>query len=124
MENSITSNNYNYDSKPDKPYFQSKVDTRTLFQYRYRYLCACKAVWGVCVFDFDDKTPEQIEQFLSIYFDKRIVLTAVEKSCNENPIWTFHFQQVKDKLFYFDDNDKNFSLLSLDPRLFAYIRLG
>ena len=44
---------------------------------------------------FYQSNPEEIEKFLSIYFDKQIKLTAVVEGCNQaygNPYWVFFYK--------------------------------
>lgn len=54
--------------------------------------------------NFSNRYPEQIQKFLSDYFEKRILLTGIEQACNVGngyPYWIFYFRIIGD-----DANEK------------------
>lgn len=45
---------------------------------------------------FDNSNPSQVEEFLSLYYDKPIKLTAIVEGCNVSngyPYWVFYFRE-------------------------------
>lgn len=57
----------------------------------------CMAVWKSDGQQFYDRSPEQIEKFLRLYFgDDQLKLTGVEQECNVSngyPYWIFFFRK-------------------------------
>lgn len=52
----------------------------------------CQSFW--------DRTPEEINRFLSLYFDKNVTLTAIMQGCNAStgyPYWVFAYKEVKEQ---------------------------
>lgn len=63
-----------------------------------KYHATAETVWPVktCPHYFDGKKAKDIEKFLSIYFDKKIKLTAIMKGCNVSngyPYWIFVYRE-------------------------------
>lgn len=63
-----------------------------------KYHAAAETVWPVktCPHYFDGKNAKDIEKFLSIYFDKKVKLTAIMKGCNVSngyPYWIFVYRE-------------------------------
>ena len=56
----------------------------------------CNEVWGNKGQNFyiEQRTPKQIEKFLTLYFEKPITLVRVKECCNQAsgyPVWYFSF---------------------------------
>lgn len=63
-----------------------------------KYHSAAKTVWPVNTRPhyFDGKSERDIEKFLSIFFDKKVKLTAIMKGCNVSngyPYWIFVYRE-------------------------------
>lgn len=61
-----------------------------------KYNKCSKAIWGNTRQTFDMRLPKQIEAFLSMYFNKCIILTGIEQCCNVSsgyPIWIFYYRE-------------------------------
>lgn len=59
---------------------------------RDKFAKACEEVWNNTGQMFHSRTPEEIERFLSIYFDKEVELTLIMECCNVSngyPYWMF-----------------------------------
>lgn len=59
--------------------------------------CAKKAFGINCGQYFNNKKPEDIEKFLSLYFDQELKLTGVEQACNQcngYPYWIFYYKNI------------------------------
>jgi len=57
----------------------------------------CKKVWGNEGQYFSNREPKDIEKFLSLYWNKKIELTAIEECCNVSsgyPIWIFYYETI------------------------------
>ena len=69
-----------------------------LMQWDYDKFTNCmKEVWGErCGQHFDNKEPKDIEKFLSLYHNKNIEITGIEKACNVSngyPYWIFYYKE-------------------------------
>lgn len=54
----------------------------------------CREVWGNEGQRFDNRSPVDIEKFLSLYYEEDIKLTAVMQGCNASngyPYWIFFY---------------------------------
>lgn len=76
----------------------------------------CKAIWGNTIQSFDMRNPVTIEAFLSMYLEKIVTLTGIEKCCNVSngyPIWIFYYREseLADDL-HFDSEEESFSYTS------------
>jgi hypothetical protein len=92
---------YSYDAYViwKKDYKEGKgnvVYSDRLMQWDFgKYNACCKRVWNDERQYFDDRQPEDIEMFLSLYFEKTIKLTAIMKGCNVSngyPYWVFFYE--------------------------------
>jgi bisphosphoglycerate-dependent phosphoglycerate mutase len=67
-----------------------------MYQWDHKKYEGCiKAIWTDCRQHFSDSNPKDIESFLSLYFDKKIKLTAIMEGCNVSngyPYWIFFFE--------------------------------
>lgn len=92
---------YNYDSyvvwKGD--YTENTdgcVYSDRLFQWDWeKYNRCCEEVWGNQGQYFNNRMPEDIEKFLSLYIGKKIKLTAIMEGCNWSngyPVWVFCYK--------------------------------
>lgn len=74
----------------------SVVYSDRLMQWDYKkFNKCCKKVWGNEGQLFYNRKPEDIEKFLSLYWNKEIKLTAIEEGCNVSngyPIWIFYYE--------------------------------
>lgn len=55
-------------------------------------------VWNSRSSYFDEREPEEIERFLSLYLDMSIKLTAIVENCNASngyPYWSFYYELIK-----------------------------
>lgn len=62
-----------------------------------KYNNCCETVWHNQGQYFDQRTPEDIEKFLCLYFDKQIKLTAITQGCNVSsgyPYWVFYYEEL------------------------------
>ena len=70
-----------------------------LLQWDYeKYQRCCNAIFGNTGQMFNDREPKQIEQFLSLYFEQKIKLTAIMQGCNHAsgfPYWVFFYENIK-----------------------------
>jgi hypothetical protein len=60
-----------------------------------KYNKCCREVWGNEGQYFDNRTPESIEKFLSLYYNRPIKLTIIMEGCNWStgyPVWIFFFE--------------------------------
>ena len=60
-----------------------------------KYNASCMAVWGNRGQYFYQRSPESIEMFLSLYFGREVILTAIEVEENASsgyPYWAFYFR--------------------------------
>lgn len=60
--------------------------------------CAKKAFGINCGQYFNDKKPEDVETFLSLYFETKLKLTGIEQACNMwtgYPYWIFYYKEEK-----------------------------
>lgn len=65
---------------------------RMMQQNHEKFADACKKVWKNTGQMFYSREPEDIEKFLSIYFDREVELTMVMEGCNVSngyPYWIF-----------------------------------
>jgi len=92
---------YNYDAfliwKGN--YIKGKSDvvySDRLMQWDYKkFNKCCNEIWDNEGQYFSNRNPKDIEKFLSLYWDKEIVLTAIEECCNVSngyPIWIFYYE--------------------------------
>jgi hypothetical protein len=85
----VWKNNYNKDKS-------SLVYSDRLHQWNYeKYNRCCKEVWHNEGQYFSQRQPEDIEKFLSKYYDKPIKLTLIMEGCNVSngyPYWIFGFE--------------------------------
>ena len=75
----------------------STVYSDRLFEWNFtKYNRCCEQVWGNHGQFFYNRTPNEIEQFLRLYYEKdNLVLTKVELCHNVSngyPIWVFSFR--------------------------------
>lgn len=67
-----------------------------LIQWDYnKFNKCCQQVWNNTGQYFDNRKPNDIEKFLSKYFDKEIKLTAIMEGCNISsgyPYWIFFYE--------------------------------
>ena len=64
-----------------------------------KYDECCQKVWGNHGQVFYNREPKDIQKFLSLYFDKKVKLTALLEGCNVSngfPYWIFFFENVID----------------------------
>ena len=57
-------------------------------------------VWGNKGQIFYNRTPKDIEKFLSLYYDKEVKLTMIMEGCNTSngfPYWIFMFEDKEEK---------------------------
>lgn len=62
-----------------------------------KYSECCKQVWPNSGGLFSQKSPLDIERFLSLYFGKQIKLTGIEEGCNVSngyPYWIFYYMDI------------------------------
>lgn len=60
----------------------------------------CREAFGNTAQCFDNRRPEAVEKFLSLYLGKEIKLTAIEQGCNLGngyPYWIFHYEEIKEE---------------------------
>ena len=99
----------------DKP--NHAIYTDKLYEYdsdKYKK-CSIK-IWGNDELDFDNRTPIEIEKFLSLYFNKDIELISVNKTSNiesGNPVWVFYYRLKTNNKKNIDDKMYN-TLFDLD----------
>lgn len=94
---------YNYDEYviwKDKSFDAKEsnaVYSDRLFQWNYeKYNKCCQEVFKNEGQYFDKREPKEIENFLSMYFEKKIKLTAVVQGCNQAtgyPYWVFFYEE-------------------------------
>lgn len=67
-----------------------------LFQWNSeRYNKCCKSIWGNEGQHFHNRNPEDIESFLSLYYDSKVKLVVVMEGCNVSngyPYWIFFYE--------------------------------
>lgn len=92
---------YSYDAYVvwKKDYRKGKgnaVYSDRLLQWDYdKYNKYSKEVWNNEGQYFNDRRPEDIEKFLSLYFGKNIKLTVIMEGCNVSngyPYWVFFYE--------------------------------
>ena len=97
---------YNYDTfivwKSDKYLPDNKnktVYSDRLHQWDWKkYNKCCTEIWGNESQYFDDREPEEIERFLSIYLNKKLTLLYITEGCNQSngfPLWSFVYKEVE-----------------------------
>lgn len=95
---------YSYDTyvvwkKDYKQGAGNTVYSDRLWQWNYqKYNDCCQRVWGDQAQVFYDRVPEDIQKFLSLYFNKEVKLTVIMQGCNVSngyPYWVFIFEDVK-----------------------------
>ena len=97
---------YNYDEYviwKDEDFDKEKysaVYSDRLWQWNYeKYNKCCQTVFKNKGQMFDNREPKEIEEFLIMYFDKKIKLTAVIKGCNLStgyPYWIFIYEDLEE----------------------------
>jgi len=63
-----------------------------------KYNKCCLKVWNNKGQYFDNRKPEDIEKFLSLYMDMKIKLTAIVEGCNVSngyPYWVFYYKEIE-----------------------------
>lgn len=103
IERTPFSHPYNYDEYVcwiDESFNRDKCEavySDRLYQWDYeKYHKCCKEVFKNQAQYFDKRNPEEIEEFLSMYFEKNIKLTAVVQGCNQAtgyPYWVFFYEE-------------------------------
>ncbi len=82
----------------ERPSNNTLYSDRLYQQNPERFSRVSKKVWGDDGQDFNQRKPEQIEEFLRILFDDETVeLVAVIQGCNihnGNPLWAFRYNKV------------------------------
>lgn len=83
--------------RSDKEQGDSGVYSDRLYQWdSQKFNACCREVWGNEGQYFDDRSPEDIERFLQLYFDKPgIRLTRIVECCNQSsgyPLWYFNYR--------------------------------
>lgn len=66
-----------------------------------KYNKCCEEVWGNTGQYLSERNPKDIEQFLNLYFEKEIELTAVVQCCNQLigfPYWCFYYKDKEKEL--------------------------
>lgn len=96
---------YNYDPYviwKDESFDDKKcngVDSDRLFQWdSNKYNKCCNVVFGNTGQAWQNRKPQDIQKFLSLYFEKEIKLTAIKQNCNVAsgfPYWTFLFEDLE-----------------------------
>ena len=95
---------YNYDSflvwKGDYDETKSSaVDSDRLRSWdSEKYDKFSMEVWNSKRSYFDEREPEEVERFLSLYFGMAIKLTAIVENCNASngyPYWYFYYEEIK-----------------------------
>ena len=69
-----------------------------LYQWDWkRFNKCCEEVFGNSGQYFDNRKPEDIEKFLSLYFGKTVKLHVVMQYCNQStgfPYWRFDYEEM------------------------------
>jgi hypothetical protein len=101
VERTKDTHRYSYDAYVvwQKDYDKGKGDTvysDRLLQWDYTKFGVCaQQVWGNQGQYFNDRKPEDIQKFLSLYFGTEIKLTVIMEGCNVSngyPYWVFYFE--------------------------------
>lgn len=70
-----------------------------LYQWDSEKYAKCSLeVWGNVGQWFNNRKPEEIGKFLSLYMDTKIKLTAIVEGCNVSngyPYWAFYYEEIK-----------------------------
>jgi len=99
--------NHPYDFDPHVTYLGdyqkgkgTAVYSDRLYQWDYKkFNSCCQEVFGDTGQYFDNRKPEDIERFLSLYLGTNVKLTAIQKECNVSsgfPLWVFFYEQNND----------------------------
>lgn len=68
-----------------------------MYQWDYKkYNKCCREVWGNEGQYFDNRSREDIERFLQLYFGHDLKLVAIAQACNASngyPYWTFYLRE-------------------------------
>jgi len=99
--------NHPYDFDPHVTYLGdyqkgkgNAVYSDRLYQWDYKkFNSCCQEVFGDTGQYFDNRKPEDIERFLSLYLGTNVKLTAIQKECNVSsgfPLWVFFYEQNND----------------------------
>ena len=71
-----------------------------LYEWDYnKYNRCCREVFGNEGQYFHNRRREDIEKFLSLYFERGITLTAIIQGCNQGngyPYWVFFYKDVSE----------------------------
>lgn len=99
--------NFDFSHEKDHPFFTWKnnysVNDAIVYSDRLhqwndkKFNECCKKVFGDIGQMFFNRTPEDIEKFLSIYFNKSIILTAIKEFHNVSngyPYWGFYYKEA------------------------------
>lgn len=63
-----------------------------------KYNSCCEKIWGNRGQMFYDRDIDDIEKFLSMYYEKSVTLTGIEQGCNVSngfPFWIFYYREVQ-----------------------------
>ncbi len=81
------------------PKNHSVVYSDRLWQWDHnKFDSCCQKIWKNEGQYFDNRKPEDIEKFLSLYFNVEIELLKIGQVCNQNsgyPLWIFFYRQNK-----------------------------
>lgn len=62
-----------------------------------KYNKFCQEVFGDKGQQFNSRKPDGVEKFLSLYFEKEVILTAIVQGCNQSsgfPYWIFFYKEA------------------------------
>lgn len=75
----------------------TSVYSDRLMQWDYeKYKRCCMETWGKETSYFRNGNPKYVEKFLSLYFGKKIILTAIMEGCNYYngyPYWLLFYEE-------------------------------
>lgn len=104
VEKTPYSHPYNYDefvvwkSKNFNPSTDFGVYSDRLMQWDMeKYNKCCREVFSNEAQMFQNRKPEDIEKFLSLYLEEKIILTAVVQACHwlsGFPYWVFYYRKI------------------------------
>lgn len=77
---------------------ESAVYSDRLWEWDHeKYNKCCQKVFGDNRQYFNSSNPDEIEKFLSLYFEKEVTLIAIVKGCNQSsgfPYWIFFYKET------------------------------
>lgn len=99
------SNPYNYDTfvqwSGECTQGGHSVYSDRLYQWDWeKYNRCCMEVWGNQGQYFDNRTPEDINKFLNLYFGEEVKLTTILQGCNQStgfPYWCFIYEKENEE---------------------------